>query len=126
MMRVFFALSLAGASVGQNTSYQADQDAARDAKKSIFGLIDRQTKVDATLPVGVRPPLIRGRIEFVHVTFSYPARPDQVVLRDFNLTIEPGTTVALVGPSGCGKSTAIALLQRYYDPDVRVVAVRGA
>jgi ABC-type multidrug transport system fused ATPase/permease subunit len=57
----------------------------------------------------------KGSIEFKNVTFRYPFRQDVKVLRGFNLTIEPGKTVALVGASGCGKSTAVALIQRLYD-----------
>ncbi len=50
----------------------------------------------------------------------YPSRPNDPILRNLSIIIEPGTSVALVGPSGSGKSTIIALLQRFYDPDVRV------
>jgi ATP-binding cassette subfamily B (MDR/TAP) protein 1 len=59
---------------------------------------------------------VKGRIEFKNVHFRYPTRPAVRVLRDFNLTVEPGTHVALVGASGCGKSTVIQLIERFYDP----------
>ncbi len=62
-------------------------------------------------------PAIEGRVSFRDVHFSYPTRQDQRVLDGFNLTVEPGQTVALCGASGSGKSTAIALLERFYDPD---------
>ncbi|KAF6168868.1 hypothetical protein GIB67_038365 [Kingdonia uniflora] len=52
-------------------------------------------------------------------------RPDTVVLRDFSLKIQAGKTVALVGASGSGKSTVIALLQKFYDAETRVVMVDG-
>jgi len=58
---------------------------------------------------------LKGKIVFINCTFSYPSRPDQVVLRNFSMTIEPGQTVALVGPSGSGKSTIIGLLERFYE-----------
>ncbi|KAH0705577.1 hypothetical protein KY290_010266 [Solanum tuberosum] len=57
-----------------------------------------------------------GEIEFKHIEFAYPSRPESIVLKDFNLKIPRGKTVALVGGSGSGKSTVIALLQRFYDP----------
>ena len=38
-------------------------------------------------------------------------------ISDFDLTLEPGKTHALVGPSGCGKSTAVGLIERFYNPD---------
>lgn len=54
-----------------------------------------------------------GRVEFEHVSFAYPSRAP--VLREFDLTIEPGQRIGLVGTSGAGKSTVLALLQRFYD-----------
>lgn len=63
---------------------------------------------------GARPaPPFKGKIEFAHVTFGYtPGRP---ILKDLNLVIEPGQTVALVGLTGSGKSTLIRLIPRLYD-----------
>ena len=64
---------------------------------------------------------VRGRIEFDQVAFGY--EPGARILNDINLTIEPGTRVALVGPSGSGKSTLAALLLRLYDPDAGVIKI---
>ncbi|HZW33754.1 MAG TPA: ABC transporter ATP-binding protein [Isosphaeraceae bacterium] len=50
------------------------------------------------------------------ITFRYPGSP-RPVLRDFELTIPAGTTVAIVGPNGAGKSTLVKLLCRFYDPE---------
>ena len=55
-------------------------------------------------------------IQFKHVFFHYPSRPEQYALSDFSLTIRPGESIALVGPSGAGKSTVLQLLLRFYDP----------
>ncbi|CAL8095688.1 unnamed protein product [Calicophoron daubneyi] len=57
-----------------------------------------------------------GNITLENVTFAYPTRPDITVLKNFNLHLKSGQTVALVGPSGSGKSTIVHLLQRFYDP----------
>jgi len=54
-----------------------------------------------------------GEVTFDQVRFAYPTRAP--VLREFDLTIEPGQRVGLVGFSGAGKSTVLALLQRFYD-----------
>jgi ATP-binding cassette subfamily B protein len=54
-----------------------------------------------------------GEVTFEQVRFAYPTRAP--VLREFDLTIEPGQRVGLVGFSGAGKSTVLALLQRFYD-----------
>jgi len=62
---------------------------------------------------------------FQGVHFRYPARPDHPVCQGYNLTVEAGTTVALVGASGSGKSTAIQLVERFYDPDEGVVSLDG-
>lgn len=59
-------------------------------------------------------PPVKGAITFEHVDFWY--REEQPVLRDINLHVEPGTTVALVGPTGSGKTTIVNLLARFYDP----------
>ena len=63
---------------------------------------------------GARPaPPFKGHIEFAHVRFGYA--PDQTVLRDVSLLVQPGQRAALVGLTGCGKSTLIGLIPRMYD-----------
>ncbi len=62
-----------------------------------------------------------GSLRFDRVTFAYPSRPTQPALRDFDLRIEKGKSLALVGPSGAGKSTVFELLQRFYDPEFGAV-----
>ena len=62
------------------------------------------------------PEPARGEVEFAHVHFNYPSRPNESALTDFSFRVEPGETVALVGPSGAGKSTVFQLLLRFYDP----------
>jgi ATP-binding cassette subfamily B protein len=72
------------------------------------------------------PPAPRGtRVEFDRVGFTYPSRPQQRVLDDLALAVEPGQTVALVGPSGAGKSTVFQLLQRFYDATDGAVRIDG-
>jgi ATP-binding cassette subfamily B protein len=83
-------------------------------------------RTDPTTPQGpeaqVLPP-VEGEIVFDHVSFGYdPARP---VLRDVNLRIAPGETVALVGQTGAGKSTAAKLITRFYDPTEGRVLLDG-
>jgi ATP-binding cassette subfamily B protein len=58
-------------------------------------------------------PPFTGGIEFTHVKFGYT--PDQLVLKDVNLLVEPGQRAALVGLTGSGKSTLIGLIPRMYD-----------
>lgn len=53
---------------------------------------------------------------FERVRFSYPARPETIILKNLTFSVKPGETLALVGESGCGKSTVVALMERFYDP----------
>ncbi|KAH6755622.1 ABC transporter family protein [Perilla frutescens var. hirtella] len=95
------------------------------AASRIFERIDRAPEIDGEDNKGLVLDKIRGEVEFEHVRFTYPSRPDTPVLDDFNLKIEAGKTVALVGASGSGKSTAIALVQRFYDASGGILRVDG-
>ena len=64
-----------------------------------------------------------GSVEFRDVSFSY--RPDRPLIRDFNLAVAPGSTVAIVGPTGAGKTTLVNLLMRFYEVDGGAIAVDG-
>ncbi|MEP6862868.1 MAG: ABC transporter transmembrane domain-containing protein [Deltaproteobacteria bacterium] len=97
---------------------------AAGATDRLFAVIDTEPEIrDAAtttpLPVG------RGRIELEGVSFAYPARHEQTVLRDVSLKIEAGESIAVVGPSGAGKSTILALLYRFYDVDAGRVLFEG-
>jgi len=63
---------------------------------------------------------LAGNIVFKDVNFSYPTRRDHVILKNFNLHIPAGKTVAIVGTSGNGKSTVAVLLERYDSQQSRV------
>ena len=65
---------------------------------------------------------LRGEIEFRNLTFSYNGKP---ILKDVNLRVECGRTVAIVGATGSGKSTLVHLLPRLYDPPVGSVLIDG-
>jgi len=65
-----------------------------------------------------------GDIQFMDLNFAYPSRRDQLVLRDINLRIKPGTSTAIVGGSGSGKSTIANLLLNLYATDT-VPGARG-
>uniref|UniRef100_A0A6Q2ZQQ3 Mitochondrial potassium channel ATP-binding subunit n=1 Tax=Esox lucius TaxID=8010 RepID=A0A6Q2ZQQ3_ESOLU len=68
---------------------------------------------------------LTGRVDFMNITFSYPTRPGQPILKNFNLIIPPCKTVAIVGESGGGKSTVASLLERFYDPSSGVIMLDG-
>ncbi|KAF8933275.1 P-loop containing nucleoside triphosphate hydrolase protein [Dissophora ornata] len=98
---------------------------AQAAAYTIFKTIDRIPDIDSCDPSGVKPENLTGHIVVKDVDFSYPSRPDIQILKNMNIEVKPGQTVALVGHSGSGKSTIIGLLERFYDPITGSVTVDG-
>jgi ATP-binding cassette subfamily B protein len=89
----------------------------------VFEVLDREPRVVA--PADPAPlPEGGGRVELRDVTFAYDG--GEPVLRDVDLTVEPGRTVALVGATGSGKSTLVMLIPRLYDVSEGSVRVDGA
>ncbi|KAF6365459.1 transporter 2, ATP binding cassette subfamily B member [Rhinolophus ferrumequinum] len=84
------------------------------AAEKVFCYLDRQPNLPP--PGTLAPPTLQGRVEFQDVSFAYPNRPDQPVLKGLTFTLHPGQMTALVGPNGSGKSTVAALLQNLYQP----------
>ena len=87
--------------------------------------IDKILKAEDTIKEPENPVHIKSfehQIEFRHVSFKYG---EQWVLKDINLVIEKGKTVALVGQSGSGKSTLVDLIPRYYDVQEGEVLIDG-
>ncbi|XP_072219055.1 mitochondrial potassium channel ATP-binding subunit isoform X2 [Leuresthes tenuis] len=68
---------------------------------------------------------LMGRVDFMNISFSYPTRPGQDVLKKFTLTLPSSKTIAIVGESGGGKSTVASLLERFYDPTSGVIMLDG-
>ncbi len=85
--------------------------AATVAAERVFELLDEPPDI-TDAPGATKLPRIAGEIRFDHITFGYGTTP---VLRDIDLTIPPGATVAFVGPTGAGKSSTINLVPRFYD-----------
>ena len=59
--------------------------------------------------------LIKGKVEFRDVSFSYPGMGEERIIEHLNLTIQPGETLGILGATGCGKSTLVNLIPRFYD-----------
>ena len=121
----FMAIFMGSFSLGAAMQNATDQKKAAMAVKNIFDLIDFQSSIEIEDDNRLRPANVEGKIELSNVEFSYPARPDQVVMNGFNLVVEAGQTVALCGASGSGKSTTIQLVERFYDPAGGTVMLDG-
>uniref|UniRef100_A0A0D3IJ18 ABC transporter n=3 Tax=Emiliania huxleyi TaxID=2903 RepID=A0A0D3IJ18_EMIH1 len=96
---------------------------ALGASSRVFALLDASPA--RPLAEGLRPERVRGQLHLSDVSFSYPARPEALVLDGVSLRIEPGSVVALCGPSGSGKSTVIGLLERWYEPTRGSITLDG-
>ncbi len=92
------------------------------AAERIFQILEMPVDI-VDKPGAEELPQIEGDVEFRDVTFGYSR--DIVVLRDFNLHIQAGQTVAIVGPTGAGKSTIAGLLARFYDIQDGAVLIDG-
>lgn len=120
---MFYAVIGAG-SVGALAEVWAEVQRAAGGMTRIVDLLDKQSLIHSEQSSTSFTHAVCGQIDFKDVTFNYPQRAIPA-LASFNLSINPGETVALVGPSGAGKSTAFQLLLRFYDPQSGQVCIDG-
>ena len=88
----------------------------------VFQLLDEESE-SPDVDSGKLPEPCGGKVSIEHVNFSY--RPDQKLIEDLNLLVQPGNRIAIVGPTGCGKTTIINLLMRFYDVTGGSIRVDG-
>ena len=100
---------------------QMSQAAASAAR--IFEILDAQSDV-TDAPEAIALPSTHGRVVFENVSFRYFGSGEPV-LKDVDLIVEPGQTVALLGATGSGKTTIINLLPRFYDPTAGRITIDG-
>ena len=81
---------MASIAISQSSSLAPDSSKAKDATASIFSMIDRKSEIDPSIEIGETLENLKGEIEFRHVSFKYPSRPDVQILRDLSLTIRSG------------------------------------
>ncbi|KAL5226635.1 hypothetical protein ABZP36_014900 [Zizania latifolia] len=90
VFRVFLALAMAAIGVSQSSTLTSDSSKAKSAASSIFAIVDRKSRIDPSEDAGVTVETLHGNIEFQHVSFRYPTRPDIEIFRDLCLTIHSG------------------------------------
>lgn len=86
------------------------------ATEDLFGIFNEPEEDIKEITVAHTNDAIHGEITFENLTFAYPSRPDEQVLRNIDARIPANQMVALVGASGAGKSTIASLLLRLHDP----------
>ncbi|POM57836.1 Multidrug resistance protein ABC Superfamily, partial [Phytophthora palmivora] len=126
VFQAFFGVLMGTISLSQISPNITAVAEAKGAAAEIYKILDTQSAINASKEdEGDRPNSCVGRIQALGVNFTYPSRPDVQILNDYNVTIEPGQTVAFVGASGGGKSTLISLLERFYDPQEGTILLDG-
>lgn len=125
-LTAFLATSvLVSGAFGSLSEVYGDLLRASGAAERLAELLGEKPEIAAPAKPITLPQPPRGTIEFDHVEFRYPTRPDVAALHDFSLSVAPGETVAIVGPSGAGKTTLFQLIQRFYDPSTGAVKIDG-
>ncbi|MBD9477833.1 ABC transporter transmembrane domain-containing protein [Pseudoxanthomonas sp. PXM02] len=121
---VLYAL-IGGGSVGALAEVWNELQRAAGGMGRIAELLGETPAIRAPATPHALAAPVKGEIRFDNVSFHYPSRPDLPALDDFDLTVHPGETVALVGPSGAGKSTVFSMLLRFHDAQTGSVRVDG-
>jgi len=121
---VLYAL-IGGGSVGALAEVWNELQRAAGGMGRIAELLNETPTIRAPAAPRRLPTPVKGEIRFDNVAFHYPSRPDLPALDDFDLTVRPGETVALVGPSGAGKSTVFSMLLRFHDAQSGSVRIDG-
>ena len=93
------------------------------AAERVFEFLEEEEEVqNVENPVHLEFP--QGRVDFRNVVFGY--NPDKIIIHNFNCSVKPGQTVAIVGPTGAGKTTMVKLLMRFYDVNSGAILVDGS
>ena len=125
VIKVFMVLVVSSFAVSETLALAPDIMRGGQALDSVFIVLDRRTEIDADDPKAEVVETVIGDIEFKHVAFTYPNRPDVQIFKDLNLKVIAGKSLALVGASGSGKSSVISLLERFYEPTSGRILVDG-
>jgi len=118
---IFYAFAISR-SISQMSRLYTDINTAVGASDRIFELLDEVPEIEDAVDA-VSLEKIDGKVTFEEVRFAY--EKGRSVLKDINLEIKAGETVAVVGPSGAGKTTLINLIPRFFDPQRGRILIDG-
>eukprot|EP00903_Cladosiphon_okamuranus_P002291 g2289.t1 len=116
---------LAAGSLATLSEVWGELSQAAGAAERLSELLDVESEIRPPANPTRLPESPRGDISFHNVSFAYRNAEHMPVVRDLELSIAPGETVAVVGPSGAGKSTLFSLLMRFYDPVSGMIRLNG-
>ena len=97
---------------------------AKTAVDRHYEVMDSENTITSP-PEPHRPGTLAGALRFNHATFAFEDAPDKPILKDINLEVRPGETMALVGITGSGKSALIQLVPRLYDVTAGSISIDG-
>ncbi len=101
------------------SSVMTEMQTALAASQRVFDLLDEQNESFIVDPQIVND--IQGKVTLKDVCFSY--EPNVSLIKDLNLKVKSGQTIAIVGKTGCGKTTLINLLMRFYDQNKGIITI---
>jgi subfamily B ATP-binding cassette protein MsbA len=121
----FFAVApMASTYVGRLARIGPIRQQIAGATVRVFALLDVVPTVRDRETATALPPA-RGRVTFERVSFRYGAGDRDHALREVDLDVMPGESIALVGPSGAGKTTLVSLVLRFFDPTGGRISIDG-
>lgn len=104
------------------TNFFNQVQVAMASAERVFGFLDTDPEIKDAPNAHPLPP-IEGEVKFDNVYFGY--NEEKVVLKNINLNVKPGETIALVGPTGAGKTSIIGLINRFYDINSGTITIDG-
>lgn len=113
----------AGSPIQDITQLSNTFQAAFASLNRVFEFLDEENEVQEDLPLPIDTNSVKGDINFEHLSFGYSK--DKLLMKDININVKSGDTIAIVGSTGAGKTTLINLLMRFYDLNGGSITIDG-